>query len=1581
VFEGGEPHPYRTPEQAYRGRAVHDLFAHARTGFEFGPTGELNATRMHAQMYSEKALPALIVDNIGNNSWVNFSDANEGLPQGKRAFPEQKVDLLPRSLWDRLLKEPTQSRAAAVDRMNRTMEDKGEQVLSYLESIVGTPKELEVRLVENIKGGVGAFRQSQARAVIELSMNSKDIMSVAAHEGYHYLEARTFTPTERRMVREAFANGSPLHALLMEKARAYDRKNGTALADEINTVPAEARAYGFEFWRRGELEATGVVQRVFAALRRLLERINNYVSGIGFTSYEDIFYAIEKGDFARRELQGMRSGTMDTSYIESIEPDALPSSALLHRNRDAATKAKGRPSWIKTPADLVKMRRLLKGLTSEGDGAKDWYRRSAQAILAWAGNDKAKAGKLASLVAMYSPRTPVGQDLRHAIQHYAQWEAGQKINAGGTRHQAEYGSKILDGTGHRDYLDKYTLPGNPDNAPKITSFFKNLMLSIDPVAYPAESQDATIDMWMSHIFGFGSKEGKLSDANYWWADAEIKRLATEMGISPDQVQASVWVAIKARGNMTRSLARKQGIDAGWFTRTLAPATVRTDLMGKGGRPTVYKLKPKHEFDYMVNWIRLSLTVPFSKANFDDANYSYAEALRDVSDGTLPLNRLDFDFEVQAGLFDDIAFGKVTQGELTFYSRAASLAEVAQRVREGELPRTQLNALWAEAVDHPTTPAGLRDSIMGTATAEAKGAMGSLKRFYSEHLSSGLNLARHSAGYKNVFNTMTSYTQRKSRLIADAVERRLSEWTGPTAGTQGDKAAATAALLKRTENAWTTTSPEYMNLRQGLTDKQRAMFDQATTMIAFELDAELKADSATYRTLFANDEQFSQWFSERFEQVQRLKNEGYFPERRYGDHVVHAYVVGPDGKRITVYYTQHEREADARTELTELKQLLPEQGLTFEYGFRYRADYDGSISFGQFLDIARRHGISLTQSEKERIGKALIAADSTRRNRIFRRKDVAGYSPDGMRVLAEFGVTMANKIAYSELGQAMNDSLNGKEVQVQFTPTGEVEINTYDRNMWELDGERAGFYRNLADKTLDFTMTPTAANPISRGLRMAASAHFLGGSAAAMMVNTTALPMNTVPWLTQHTSYTDAMAKVIGSAKLAVQHLGVIRDLPKLLDPSVQMEGIDNVEGLRRALQIAAQDGTILDTEIYQIMGLSRGQEYSLSGRVQGAVRAWMLPFRLSEQFNRVTAFTATYRIGKEKGLTNDQAYKLAQDSVYSTHFRYDEANRPALARSNVGSLFFVFKTYPIFATELMAHLMKTNKTAAVYMMLSYTMMAGLEGLPFVEDIEDIVDVISQRFFGSPFNTKRAMRNVLKNASEAIVGADLSSVLLHGMANELTGMSFASRVGLGNLIPGTRLGAADADYKRVLSDVLGPVGALIEGVAGGVDSMSRGNFVEAARQALPLSGQNLVKGWQQWEKGYATDIGGRRLVDIGGFESFWQSLGFSSAALAKAYTTDSIDRQTSAFYSRVKVDLTSDLAKAIREGNTAKMQDVVATITEWNRVYPQMPMAVSAASVRRQVQLASIPLNQRTLLTLPKALRGSSETALGLEDVQ
>jgi len=982
---------------------------------------------------------------------------------------------------------------------------------------------------------------------------------------------------------------------------------------------------------------------------------------------------------------------------------------------------------------------------------------------------------------------------------------------------------------------------------------------------------------------------------------------------------------------------------------------------------------------MVNWIRLALTAKFSKSDFDAANYSYAEGWRDISDGTIPLNRLDTDFELEAGLFDDIANGKTTEGALNLYSRAASLVDMARRVREGEAPRSQLNGMWADAIDSQPNDE-IKETILGMSKAELQGMTGGFKRFYAEHLSSGLNLSRSSEGYKNVFNVLTAFTQRKSRLIAESVENQLSEWVGKTAGTQQDKQATSRALLSRTENAYTAGSPELMNLRSTLTDKQRAMFDQATQMIAKQLDAEFKADVAVYRKVIGNDDQFAEWYRNRSAQVERLKNEGYFPERRYGDHVVHAYVAGPDGKRITVYYSQHERESDARTELTEIKHAVGEdQGMQFEYGYRYKADYDGSLSFGQFLDIATRQGISLTQAERERIGKALIAADNTRRNRVFRRKNVAGASEEGMRVLAEFGVTTSNKVAYSELGEAVNNALAGKETAVRFDERGQVEVNTYDRDMWALDGEQAGFYRNLADSTVSFTMSPRDNNALSRGLRTAASAHFLGGSVAAMMVNMTSLPMNTVPWLTQHTSYTDAFAKTAGSAVLAGKHLSTIRDLPKLLDATVRMEGIDNVEGLRRALQIAAQDGTILDTEIYQIMGLSRGQQYSLSGRVQTAVNAWMTPFKLSEQFNRVSAFIAAYKVAKDKNMANDAAYKFAQDTVYSTHFRYDDANRPSLARGNIGALLFTFKTYPIYATEMMLYLAREKPQAAVYMMLTYVMMAGIEGLPFAEDIEDLIDTLAQRVFGSAFNSKRALRNVLKTASDATLGVDLSSMFVHGVANELTGLSYASRVGLGNLIPGTRIGTADADYKRVMSEALGPIASLIQGVLAGADGLTRGNFDIAAAKILPLAGQNLVKSWTQFENGFATDAGGRKLIDVGGVEAFFQAVGFSSAALAKAYTADSIDRQTLAFYTQVQQDITKDLVKAVREGRQADADAIVAAIGSWNEAYPQMPMVLSPAGVRRNIALAGMTLNERTLKMLPRQLRGSSEAAIGLED--
>lgn len=92
-------------------RAVHDLYGHAKEGYEFGPRGEKNAFLAHSKMFSEAAQPAMAAETHGQNSWVNFGahlrdegghipakgEAGYTKPQD-RPFAEQKATVLPPDL-------------------------------------------------------------------------------------------------------------------------------------------------------------------------------------------------------------------------------------------------------------------------------------------------------------------------------------------------------------------------------------------------------------------------------------------------------------------------------------------------------------------------------------------------------------------------------------------------------------------------------------------------------------------------------------------------------------------------------------------------------------------------------------------------------------------------------------------------------------------------------------------------------------------------------------------------------------------------------------------------------------------------------------------------------------------------------------------------------------------------------------------------------------------------------------------------------------------------------------------------------------------------------------------------------------------------------------------------------------------------------------------------------------------------------------------------------------------------------------------------------------------------------------------
>lgn len=1328
--------------------------------------------------------------------------------QKKEQKPQQSVAAL---TSDQFFALPEPAQHAAVDEFDRIMAAKGQQLVSRLEGIIGKRAGLSVSTFTAAPGSpIGSYtRVSQHKSIISMALNAKNGLSIADHEGFHAAEDLVLDPRERQVVRNAFTPGSRMFKLLNDRVMAYDRENKTHLADEIAGIPAEARAYGFEFWRRGELQADGVLARAFEKIKQFFDRVANMVKGLGFQSYADIFTALDRGQFADREQsQGEAAGTSRSEAGVEKQTDTPAFKKWFGDSKVVDAEGKPLVVYHGTAADFTQF--AMKGRAYPGAGPE--Y-------------------KTPNGIAWFSPDT-----------HNASWVA-ENLSA------------------------KKGEIGAPNVMPVYLALRNPLVLT-----------DAT-----KFNFDLGAAYPTARDISRIKARGHDGFMVSETGKAPD---ASAIVAFKD--------------------------TAIKSAIGNNG----------------------------------------------AFDGTNP-NIL--------------------------YSKAA--ADMTREARAGELQQAQLFDQFNRIQDNAKLPDELGKAAMGAVWSETGG---NISRWFKKNILTPNFISRSSEGYKNVYKTLNTYGRYKSVLVERMLKEQMPSWYDAS---QTDREVSFDALLKRTTEGYSKASTQLTELLAPLTPPQRALFDQAMKMMEGFLRKELEVDVAMYERNIADKEEAAKLVADRISQVDSLIDTGYIPLQRYGDHTVHVYkdAVKEDGTpyKQTAGLLFFDRSSQAEITARMYNDEIARSGaeLKVEVGTHYKAARDTTISVQQFLDTARRNGVPLTSAERERIVKSLSQADSLMRNRLMRRKTVPGYSKDGMRVLHEFGVRTAGKIAYAKFAPAIDAAADGRPVESDIVG-GEPIIQTSQvlddaSNLWKKDGNLDGFTHSLADKLVDYVLVPDHTGGWSRKLRGAAMVYFIGGSLSGGIVNAMSVPMMVVPELSIHTNYANAMATTLGSWKTAWRHQGILRDVAKLRDDKAfPIKEIDDVPGLRAAMVEAAD--RLLDTEIHQITGIAQGSLYSQSRGVQKSMEAWMAPFRISEQTNRITAFMAAYKVGQENGLTSQALYRFAGEAVDATQNNYNEANRPGAARNPIFALMFMFKSFPLFMTEAIVLMYKANPKSAVYMLLGLTAMTGVQGLPFAETLEDLIDTIAQRLFGSPFNTRRAMRNMVKSASEAVIGYDLSDIVLRGLVNEMTGLSVSSRVGAGDFVPGSRLGTADADQGKVLEGMLGAPYAMMKDtienagkLVGGALTGDWKQAVDALRNGGPVAVRNAIKGAQQLSDGYASDAGGKKLVDISGPSAVFQTIGMSSAGLAKAYELDKMDKQTNAFYQQVSHDMTNQLVRALRDGDTDKVQTLMEARNAWNTANPDMPLMANPASIRRDIALAGMPLNARTLRMLPRQLRGTSTAAEGI----
>ena len=358
---------------------------------------------------------------------------------------------------------------------------------------------------------------------------------------------------------------------------------------------------------------TGGIGALFIAAARTLKSAPKVAAGVaedlkaagvkadrlGNTLNNAASYVEGRGAEAMQRLQsGSTMHSAGGTVTDAAIAGAGKVAALRHKRRPSGQYIGG-PKGLDNPQKLAALRRKVTGLAREGEEGRFWYERSSEQILDMVGGDVEEADKLIQAIAVTSPGTPVKANFDYALQAYSQWKAGHPIKSG--RFPTRMSEKMED-----------IFAGNAWEGRKTDDFYNNLMIHIDP----ERTGPVTGDIWMLRAFGFAKANEMPAPQQYKFMTTETQRIAKQLGWEPHQVQAAIWVNMKAR---SENVDVKRLTDAS--SEKLGYIKFETGPKGKKRRVMI------DEEAHMANWFKHALAYTPGPEDIDKAKFDYADAAR------------------------------------------------------------------------------------------------------------------------------------------------------------------------------------------------------------------------------------------------------------------------------------------------------------------------------------------------------------------------------------------------------------------------------------------------------------------------------------------------------------------------------------------------------------------------------------------------------------------------------------------------------------------------------------------------------------------------------------------------------------------------------------------------------------------------------------------------------------------------------------------------------------------------------------------------------------------------------------------
>ena len=694
----------------------------------------------------------------------------------------------------------------------------------------------------------------------------------------------------------------------------------------------------------------------------------------------------------------------------------------------------------------------------------------------------------------------------------------------------------------------------------------------------------------------------------------------------------------------------------------------------------------------------------------------------------------------------------------------------------------------------------------------------------------------------------------------------------------------------------------------------------------------RADSDPARKDVLNDT--AEKMIEKADRANDLMKRGYAPLSRFGSYtldVVH------NGERVYfgLFESKAERSRMARKMANEFKGAQVTQGTVSEEAHKLFAGVSPETLelFGDMLGLESQGDSASSKAFQTYI--KLARSNRSAMKRLIERKGIAGFSEDAGRVLAGF--------VYSNARQTSSNLHMGEMSEAAADiPQGQGEL------------------KDAAVRLTDYVKNPREEAQAIRGVMFA---QYLGGSIASAMVNMTQPFAVTFPYLSQYG----------GVAKAAKQMAAAVKDATKR---------VTGDKALDAALKHAEDEGIVSPQEVHQLMAQAQGRSALKSGDgtalgdaaakasnvTSKVLLAWGKVFGVAEQYNRRVTFIAAYRTAMAHGIAEPAAF--AAKAVADTQFTYNKGNKPQWARGAIGGTLFTFKQYSVNYVELLhrmwSHGGPEGKKAALLALGVMFLMGGADGLPFADDVNDVIDGALQRM-GYNFSSKAAKQQFFAD----IFGQDGGRIVEKGLSG-LPGVPIdvSGRLGLGNLIPGTGLLTKKTDHTSDVTELLGPAADLAKRAATAAGQLVTGQVGEGLTTIAPTAARNMVKAYDMANTGMYRDDKGRKVIDVDGYDALAKAIGFQPNDVARVQEAT---RQVQTMIGQAKLretEIADQWAKALFEKDADGVREARDMLARWNENNPTSPIRIGPPQLAKRLRAMNQDKATRIEKTAPREIRAT-----------